>query len=182
MLFIPTRLEGAFIIEPQKRGDTRGFFARSWCCREFAQHGLEFNPAQANIAYNNRAGTLRGMHRQISPHEEAKLVRCTRGVLYDVIVDLRPDSPTHCQWIGVELTQDNHRMLFVPEGFAHGYLTLSTDSEVFYLVSEFYAPEAERGVRWDDPAFSIKWPDMDDYLISDKDRSWPDYTPDHDHS
>lgn len=182
MKFIPTRLAGAFIIEPHRITDQRGFFARSWCRNEFAGHGLQFQPVQANIASNRAAGTLRGMHRQIAPHEEAKLVRCTRGAIYDVIVDLRPGSPTHCQWLGVELTGDNHRMLYVPEGFAHGYLTLRPESEIFYLVSEFYAPQAERGVRWNDPAFGIEWPQMGDYLISDKDRSWPDYEADRDHS
>ncbi|HHS83830.1 MAG TPA: dTDP-4-dehydrorhamnose 3,5-epimerase [Gammaproteobacteria bacterium] len=175
MIFTESELKGAFIIEPEKLTDTRGFFARSWCQREFAEHGLNTNLVQANIAFNNKAGTLRGMHRQVAPHEEAKLVRCTRGALYDVIIDLRPDSSTCGRWLGVELNQDNHKMLYVPEGFAHGYLTLTDDCEIFYLVSEFYTPGAEKGVRWDDPAFGIKWPEIPDLLISEKDQAWPDY-------
>ncbi len=175
MIFTESKLKGAFVIEPEKLTDNRGFFARSWCQREFAEHGLNTNLAQANIAFNNRAGTLRGMHRQTAPHEEAKLVRCTRGALFDVIIDLRPGSSTCGKWFGVELTQDNHKMLYVPEGFAHGYLTLTNDCEIFYLVSEFYTPGAEKGVRWNDPAFGIEWPETPNLLISEKDRAWPDY-------
>ncbi|MDY7076058.1 MAG: dTDP-4-dehydrorhamnose 3,5-epimerase [Chloroflexota bacterium] len=175
MIFTETKLKGAFIIEIEMRGDERGFFARSWCQKEFEAHGVNLNWVQANIAFSKNRGTLRGLHYQIAPYEEAKLMRCTRGAIYDVIVDLRPESPTHKQWIGVELSADNHRMLYVPEGFAHGYQTLMDNTETFYPVSQFYAPEYERGVRWDDPAFDIKWPETDERIVSDKDKSWSNY-------
>lgn len=174
MIFEETKLKGAFIIELEKIEDTRGFFARAWCQEEFEAHGLNTNWVQANLVFSERWGTLRGLHYQIAPHEEAKLMRCIRGAIYDVIVDLRPESPTYKQWLGVELTADNHRMLYVPGGFAHGYQTLMDDNETFYPVSHFYAPGFERGIRWDDPAFGIEWP-LDVQVISDKDTSWPDY-------
>lgn len=174
MIFTKTALPGAYVIELDKRQDQRGFFARAWCQKEFAAHGLNPGIVQANLAFSPRRGTLRGLHYQLAPHAEAKLVRCTRGAIYDVIVDLRPDSPTHRRWIGVELTADNRRMLYVPEGFAHGYLTLVDESEVFYQTSQFYAPAFARGVRYDDPAFGIAWP-IGIAVISDADRNWPAY-------
>jgi dTDP-4-dehydrorhamnose 3,5-epimerase len=175
MIFTPTALGGAYVIDLDRREDDRGFFARAWCEREFAEHGLETRFVQCNIAFSPRKGTLRGMHFQRPPHAEVKVMRCTRGAIYDVIVDLRPGSPTHKQWLGIELTADNRRMLYVPEGCAHGYQTLVDDTEAFYPVSEFYTPEAEAGVRWNDPAFGIEWPDVEGALLSEKDRSWPDY-------
>ena len=176
MLFHETRLEGAFVIELEKREDTRGFFARGWCQKEFEDHGLVAQVVQANISYNKKKGTVRGMHYQVAPVEETKLVRCVRGGIYDVIIDLRPESPTYKQWIGVELTAENNKMLYVPENFAHGLQTLEDDTEVIYQVSQFYTPGAERGIRWNDPAFRIEWP-QDIEVISDKDADWPDYMP-----
>jgi dTDP-4-dehydrorhamnose 3,5-epimerase len=176
VIFEETRLAGAYFVDLERREDARGFFARTWCADEFADHGLVNRLVQANVSWNAEQGTLRGMHFQRPPHAETKLVRCTRGAVYDVIVDLRPDSETYKQWLGVELTDANRRALFVPEGFAHGYQTLAPDSEVIYQVSAAYAPKAEGGVRWDDPAFAIEWPDPDNALLSDKDRSWPDFT------
>jgi dTDP-4-dehydrorhamnose 3,5-epimerase len=177
MTFTETALAGAYVIDLERRTDDRGFFARAWCRREFEEHGLSPELVQCNVAYNKVAGTLRGMHYQREPHAEAKLVRCTRGALYDVIIDLRQDSPTYKQWIGVELNDENRRMLYVPEGFAHGYQTLVDGTEAFYQVSEYYTPEAEAGVRWDDPAFGISWPAAERRIISDKDQAWPDYRP-----
>ena len=176
MIFEETRLRGAFLVDLERRQDPRGFFARTWCANEFADHGLTTEVVQANVSFNPRQGTLRGMHFQRAPHAETKLVRCTRGAIHDVVIDLRPDSETYKEWLGVELTADNRRALFVPEGFAHGYQTLVPDSEVFYQVSEYYTPGAEGGVRWDDPAFGIEWPDPDNAFLSDKDRSWPDFS------
>ena len=174
MIFIPTALDGASLIELAPAGDERGFFARAFCRREFEAHGLNPNLAQCNLSFNKSRGTLRGMHYQLAPHAEVKLIRCTRGAIYDVIVDLRPQSRTFKQWMGVELTSDNHAMLYVPEGFAHGYLTLEENTEVFYQVSEFYSKEYERGVRWNDAAFGIEWP-IEPAIISDKDRRHPDF-------
>lgn len=173
MKFIETILSGAYVIELDRLEDDRGFFARSWCRHEFEAHGL--NPAlvQANISYNRRRHTLRGMHYQTAPHEEAKLVRCTRGALYDVILDLRPESESYRRWCAYELSQDNYRMLYIPEGFAHGFQTLENDTEMFYQHSEYYAPQAATGVRWDDPAFSIEWPEVQAPILSPKDRGWP---------
>lgn len=171
MIFTETALPGAWIIDPERREDERGYFARVYCEREFREHGLMPHIAQANTSSNPRRGTLRGMHYQVEPHREAKLVRCTRGAIHDVIVDLRPDSPTRLRWIGVELTAENARMLYVPEGFAHGFLTLEDHTEVTYQVSEFYAPGSERGLRWDDPGLGIEWPG-EVLVVSDKDRSW----------
>jgi dTDP-4-dehydrorhamnose 3,5-epimerase len=176
VIFEQTRLEGAYLIDLERREDERGFFARTWCADEFADHGLVNRLVQANVSWNARQGTLRGMHFQHPPHAETKLVRCTRGAIFDVIVDLRPDSETYKEWLGVELTDENRRALFVPEGFAHGYQTLVPDSEIIYQVSAAYAPQAEGGVRWDDPAFGIEWPDAGNALLSGKDRSWPDFT------
>ncbi len=171
MRLVATALEGVLLVEQERLADERGFFARTY--------DAELLPpiVQMSTSFNARAGTLRGLHFQRDPHGESKLVRCTRGAIFDVIVDLRPDSPTYRRWIGVELTAENRRMLYVPEGFAHGFQTLEDDTETFYQVSEFYAPGAERGLRWDDPAIGIEWPDAEGRLISGKDRSWPDYEP-----
>ena len=176
MIFRETTLKGAYIIEPERREDSRGFFARVWCRKEFLAEGLNGQLVQCNISYNKEKGTLRGMHYQVAPFAEIKLVRCTMGAMYDVIIDLRPQSPTYLQWVAVELTAENRKMLYVPENFAHGYQTLVDNTEVFYQVSQFYVPDSEGGVRYNDPAFGIKWP-MDVQGISDKDGSWPDYTP-----
>ncbi|GBD98068.1 dTDP-4-dehydrorhamnose 3,5-epimerase [bacterium BMS3Abin07] len=174
MIFKETSLAGAYIITIEKREDERGFFARSWCKNEFESHGLNSSFVQANVSFNKKSGTLRGMHYQVNPYEETKLMRCTRGAIYDVIIDLRPDSPTYKQWIGVELTAENYTMLFVPENFAHGFQTLEDGTEVTYQVSQFYSPGSEQGIRFNDTGFGIKWP-VDIRVISDKDRSWPDY-------
>lgn len=176
MIFNETRLPGAFVIEPERRKDARGFFARTWCQREFAEHGLSARLVQCNISFNARRGTLRGLHYQAEPFPEAKLVRCTQGALYDVIVDLRPASPTYKQWLTVELTADNRHQLYIPEGLAHGFQTLTDDVEVFYQMSEFYQPDAARGVRWDDPAFGIEWPSTELRIISAKDLSYPGWS------
>lgn len=173
MIFKETKLKGAFIIEIEKREDDRGFFARTWCKREFEEHGLTTHMVQSNISFNKIKGTIRGMHFQAVPYREVKLVRCTRGSMYDVIVDLRPESSTFRQWIGVELTSDNYRMVYVPEGFAHGYQTLEDNTEVAYQVSQFYLPDFERGLRYDDPQIGIDWP-VNNKIISDKDKGWPD--------
>jgi len=173
VIFTETGLTGAFVVDIEPRADERGYFARVWCAREFEEQGLESRFVQCNVAYNNKKATLRGMHYQSSPYAEVKLVRCTKGAVYDVIVDMRPGSDSYLGWTGVELTDDNHRMLYVPEGFAHGYVTLQDDSELFYQVSQFYTPQAEGGVRWNDPAVGIQWPDVGELLISDKDRAWP---------
>jgi len=175
MIFTPTELDGAFVIDLEPIEDERGFFARAWCQHELEAHGLSSRAAQCNVSFNTRKGTLRGMHYQRAPHAEVKIVRCTRGSIYDVIVDLRQDSPTHKRWIGVELSAENRRALYVPEGFAHGYLTLEDASETFYQVSEFYTPGAEGGLRWDDEAFGIVWPDVEISVVSEKDRAWPEY-------
>ena len=175
MIFLETALQGAFIIEPERVEDERGFFARTWCQREFAERGLSSRLVQCNISFNKGRGTLRGMHYQVAPSQEGKLVRCTKGAVYDVIIDLRPDSPTYKQWEGVKLTAESRRVLYVPENFAHGYQTLLDETEVFYQVTEYYSPDCERGVRYDDPAFNIKWP-MKVEVISEKDGSWPNYT------
>jgi len=177
MHFKETKLKGAYIIEPERLEDTRGFFARAWCEKEFEAHGLNSSLVQCNISFNKKRGTLRGMHYQLSPYEEAKLVRCTMGVIFDVIVDLRLDSATYLEWIGVELTADNRKMLYVPEKFAHGYQTLIPNTEVFYQVSQFYSKDFESGVRWNDPSFGIEWPETENIIISEKDRNWSDHVP-----
>jgi dTDP-4-dehydrorhamnose 3,5-epimerase len=174
VIFRETKLPGAYVIELEPHRDERGFFARTWCQREFEAHGLNPGLVQCNISYNEDRGTLRGMHYQAPPHEEAKLVRCTRGRLYDVIIDLRPDSPAFKQHIGVTLSAENRTMLYVPEGFAHGFLTLDDATEVFYQMSAFYAPEAARGVRWNDPAFGIEWPAPVEH-IKDRDQAYADF-------
>jgi dTDP-4-dehydrorhamnose 3,5-epimerase len=172
MTFKDTAIEGVVVIEPQKLVDERGFFARSWCREAFAERGLNPDVAQANIGFSPRRGTLRGLHYQAAPHAEAKLVRCTRGAIYDVAVDLRPDSPTFLGWIGLRLSADSHRMLYVPEGCAHGYLTLTDDAEISYQASRPYVREAARGRRYDDPALDIEWP-IEIEIVSEQDRSWP---------
>jgi dTDP-4-dehydrorhamnose 3,5-epimerase len=175
MRFTRTDVQDAYLIELERIEDARGFFARAWDESEFAERGLETRIAQCNVSYNGRKGTLRGMHFQRSPHEEVKQIRCIRGSLYDVIVDLRPQSASYKQWTGVELSADNRRMLYVPRGFAHGFQTLEDDTETYYMVSEFYVPGAEAGVRWNDPAFGIEWPLAEPSVISEKDQSWPDF-------
>ena len=177
MIFRETVVAGVFVIELEPREDERGFFARVFCRAEFEAHGLNPHVEQCNVSLSPQAGTLRGMHFQVTPHSEAKTVRCTRGALWDVALDLRPDSPSYLRWAGAELTDENRRMLYVPEGCAHGFQTLRPETEAFYQVSSAYAPGAERGVRWDDPAFGIDWPAAPARVISDKDRSWPDYDP-----
>lgn len=174
MKFIGAPLAGAYVIEIDPIADERGFFARTWCAEEFRQHALNPNLAQCSISFNTRRGTLRGMHYQDRPYPEAKLVRCTSGAIYDVIVDLRPTSTTYCQWFAVELAGDNHKMIYVPEGFAHGFQTLADNTEVFYQISETYRPECARGVRWNDPRFGIKWP-IREMVISQRDRDFPDF-------
>jgi dTDP-4-dehydrorhamnose 3,5-epimerase len=174
VIFSEGAVAGAFAVELELRRDARGWFARSWCAREFAQHGLLARIAQVNTQWSPQVGTLRGLHWQEPPHAEVKLVRCTRGAVYDVIVDLRPGSPTFRRSMACELTPDNGLMLYAPEGCAHGYLTLKEDTEVTYFTSEFYAPEAARGIRFDDPAFDIRWPAAV-RVVSNQDRQWPDY-------
>lgn len=168
MIFLETPIRGAYVIEIEKHEDERGFFSRSWCTEEFAAKGLDTRLVQCNVSFNKRKGTLRGLHYQVPPHAETKLVRCTRGALYDVIVDLRSGSPTFLKWFGVELTAENYRMLYIPQRFAHGFQTLKDRTEIFYQMSEFYAPEAARGLRWDDPRLGIAWP-VADRTISKKD-------------
>ena len=172
MIFVPTPLPGAYVLDLKRLEDERGFFARAFCQDEFKAQGLNTAVAQCNVSFNARRGTLRGMHFQASPHAEAKVVRCTQGAIWDVIIDLRADSRTFRQWYGVELSQGTRRALYVPEGFAHGFQTLADDSEVLYVMSEFFHPECAGGVRWDDPAFGIEWP-VADPLISDRDRNYP---------
>lgn len=176
MKFTQTKLAGAYIIDIERLEDERGFFARSWCEQELREHGLNPRLAQCSISFNRQRGTLRGMHYQIAPDEEAKIVRCTAGSIHDVIIDLRPESPTFTRWVGVELSAENRRMLYVPEGFAHGFQTLADNSEVFYQISEFYAPASARGVRWNDPRFGITWP-LEVTTMSDKDRLCKDFDP-----
>ena len=180
MIFKETRLKGAYIIEVEPLQDERGFFARSFCQKEFERHGLNSRIVQCSFSYNKTKGTLRGLHYQAEPFSEVKLVTCFKGTIYDVIVDLRQDSPTYCQWVAVELTGRRScssmasKMLYVPEKFAHGFQTLEDDTEVFYQMSEFYHPASASGLRWNDPAFNIHWPE-DDRLISETDRSFPDF-------
>ena len=176
MIFTETPLAGAYLIDLEKRGDDRGFFARAFCANEFAAHGLVSQFVQVNNSLTGAPGTLRGLHYQLAPRAETKLVRCIRGAFYDVILDLRAGSPTFGQSFGAELSAENRRMMYVPKGFAHGFLTLTGDTEAFYFVDEFYAPEQERGVRWNDPRFAIAWPSTP-AVISDKDRSWRDFDP-----
>jgi len=169
MKFTETKLKGAFIIEPELLEDERGFFARTFCREEFEAHGLNPNLVQCSISFNKKKGTLRGMHYQTPPHEEARIVRCTMGSIYDVIVNLRPHSETFRQWFATELSAGNRKMLYIPEGMAHGFLTLTANTEVFYQMSEYYNTQSSRGVRWDDPAFGIKWPAKPS-VVSQRDR------------
>jgi dTDP-4-dehydrorhamnose 3,5-epimerase len=174
MRFVETKLVGARVIEIEPHTDARGFFARSFCRDELTAAGLPGEFMQASVSYNIRRGTLRGLHFQAAPHEEPKLVRCTRGAIFDVIVDLRRTSPTHCRWFGVDLTADNRRTLYVPPGFGHGFQTLVDDTEILYQMAEPYVAELARGVRWNDPAFAIQWPD-EPVVISERDRTYLDY-------
>jgi dTDP-4-dehydrorhamnose 3,5-epimerase len=175
VIFKQTELKGVYLIEVEPIADERGFFARSFCRKEFETHGLNPSVAQCNVSYNRRKGTLRGMHYQVAPHAEAKLVSCLLGSIYDVIIDLRPDSATYCKWLAVELrAQEVEKMIYVPEGFAHGFQTLEDDTKVFYQIAAFYEPGSARGIRWDDPAFGIRWP-QGPRLLSDRDKSYPDF-------
>jgi len=174
MIFTETELKGAFIIDIEPREDERGFFARSWCEDEFKKHGLELRLVQCNISFNKKGGTLRGMHYQVAPFPEAKLVRCTMGAIYDVIIDLRNDSPTFRKWFSVELSAESRRALYIPENFAHGFQTLMDNTEVFYQMSEFYHPECAHGVRWDDTAFGIEWP-SGPRMLSRQDSEYADF-------
>ena len=175
MLFTKTKLPGCFIIEPDRFEDERGFFARAWSVSEFMAQDLEVHFIEGNISFNRKKNTLRGLHYQSPPHEQGKLVRCTRGAIYDVALDLRRDSPTYKEWVAVELSDENRFMLFVPGGLAHGFQTLEDDSEVYYEVTNTYAPANSFGVRWNDPAFKIEWPDAAERIIIPRDRDYPDY-------
>jgi dTDP-4-dehydrorhamnose 3,5-epimerase len=174
MKFIPTDLPDVWRIDPELKRDDRGYFARAWCQREFAEHGIDSRCLQANIAFNLQRGTLRGIHYNAAPHEEAKLVRCVRGGLHCIVLDLRPGSSTQERWLAQEITADNRRALWVPKGCALGYQTLADETEVHYLMSEFYMPEAARGIRYDEKAFAIRWP-LPVSVISEIDRNWPEY-------
>jgi dTDP-4-dehydrorhamnose 3,5-epimerase len=174
MLFADAGLPGAYVIEIEPVVDERGFFARTFCQKELATAGLETKMVQSSLSYNKQKGTLRGMHYQAEPNAEVKIVRCIRGMVFDVIVDLRPTSPSYCRWTGVELSAENHRALYIPKGFAHGFLTLSDDTELEYHISTSYIADSARGVRWNDPAFGIKWPDAP-RVMSSRDQDFPDY-------
>ena len=175
MRFTQTEIPGAYLIEVESHADERGSFSRLWCADEFAAHGLNTRLVQCNLSCNTTVGTLRGMHYQVAPRRETKVVRCLRGAIYDVLIDLRPESPTFRKWIAAELTPRNGRMLYVPEGVAHGFQTLVPDSEVLYLMSEFHSLDHARGVRWNDPAFAVRWPDASSRVMSDRDRGYPDF-------
>ena len=174
MRFTETKVAGAYVVDVDRMEDDRGFFARTFCRDEFAARGLRPSFVQCNVSFNMRRGTLRGLHFQELPHEEAKLVRCPRGAIYDVVVDLRTSSPTHGRWIAEMLTADNGKMLYIPEGCAHGFQTLEDNSEVFYQMSEAYHPESARGLRWNDPAFAIRWP-LANPIVSQRDAAYPDF-------
>jgi dTDP-4-dehydrorhamnose 3,5-epimerase len=176
MIFRETAIEAVWVIEPERYDDERGFFARTWDTLEFAAQGLTGKHVQSSISFNRRQGTLRGLHYQAPPREETKLVRCTAGAVFDVAVDLRPDSATYCTWVGVELSEENRLAIYVPEGCAHGFLTLADETEIEYQMSEFHAPDASRGVRFDDAAFGIAWPE-DVVVINERDRTYPDFAP-----
>jgi dTDP-4-dehydrorhamnose 3,5-epimerase len=176
VIFTPLALAGAYLVEPERLEDPRGFFARTWCEEEFRRQGLDSRLVQCNISFNRHQGTLRGMHYQAAPHAETKLVRCTMGAACDVVVDLRPESPTFRQWMAVELTAENRRMIYIPEGFAHGFQTLTENTELFYQMSTVYHPESARGLRWNDPALGIVWP-MAVTEISPRDQQYPDFAP-----
>jgi dTDP-4-dehydrorhamnose 3,5-epimerase len=172
MIFTESALKGVYLIEPERQEDERGIFARTFCVEEFSVRGLDAAVAQCNVSYNRRRGTLRGLHYQVSPHAEVKLVRCTMGAAFDVVVDIRPGSPTFRQWLGVELSARNRKMLYIPEGLAHGFQTLEDDTELFYQMSKAYVPEAARGIKWDDPAIGIAWP-MAPLVVSGRDQNYP---------
>lgn len=174
MTFQETKLPGVFEIGLERKADERGFFARAWCQKEFESKGLSHSLVQCSVSFNTRAGTLRGLHYQVPPYPEVKIVRCTKGALYDVVVDLRPDSPTFREWIAVELKSSDRNMVYIPHGCAHGFLTLEDETEVFYQMSEFYQPDASRGVRWNDPVFGIEWP-AKPTLMSERDRTYPNF-------
>jgi len=175
VIFNELEISGVFHVEQELHGDDRGFFARIWCQEEFKKHGLNDRLVQCSVSFNAKKGTLRGMHYQVAPYREAKLVRCSHGAIYDVAVDLRPESPTFKRHVGAELSEQNRKMLYVPEGFAHGFITLRDQTEVLYHISEFWSPAHARGVRWNDPAFGIKWPAQPE-IIADRDRNYPDFT------
>ena len=176
MKFVPTPLHGAHTIELEKRGDDRGFFARMFCRTEFSDAKLVPDFVQMNNSLSAKKGTLRGLHYQLAPSAEVKVIRCVRGALWDAIIDIRPDSPTFGKWFGAELTAENRRLMYAPRGFAHAILTLADDTEALYLVSDYYAPKEERGIRYNDPKFGVQWP-IEPVEISDKDRNWPDFDP-----
>jgi len=176
MIFKELELKGAFLVEVKKIEDERGFFGRAWCRNEFVEHGLNPDFVQLNTSFSRKRGTIRGMHYQVDPYQEVKFIRCTRGRIWDVIIDLRPGSPTFMKWTGNELSADNYRMVYVPENFAHGFMTLEDNSEVYYPVSQFYTPGAERGLRYNDPQFEIVWP-VEATMVSDKDRNHEDFSP-----
>ncbi len=172
MKFIETPLKGAYVVELEKREDERGFFARAFCVDEFAAHGLNTTVKQSNLSGSAQKGTTRGLHYQVSPMGEVKFIRCIKGAVFDVLVDMRPESSTYKQWFGLELSADNQKAIYIPEGFAHGHQTLEDDSQIMYLTSQVYSPEHERGVRWDDPAIHVQWP-LTPTVVSDKDQTWP---------
>jgi dTDP-4-dehydrorhamnose 3,5-epimerase len=175
IIFTETQLKGAFIVDPERFEDARGFLARSFSAKEFESRGLNPRIAECNISFSKKRYTVRGMHFQHPPFAQAKLVRCSKGAIYDAIIDLRPESPTFKQWIGEELTAENRRILYVPEGFAHGFQTLADDTEVFYQMTNFYNPGSEGGVRWNDPVFAIDWPATDGVTINERDQNYPDF-------
>lgn len=176
MIFEETALKGVFVIQPERKEDDRGFFARTWCAEEFASHGLNPRLVQCSLSYNKKKGTLRGMHYQVAPYEEAKLVRCTRGAIFDVIIDLRAGSATYTKHVSVMLSESNRFMLYIPEGMAHGFQTMEDDAEVFYQISQVFHPESARGVRWDDPYFGIQWPPAE-RILSARDRQYAAFVP-----
>jgi len=173
MIFTETKLKGAYLIDIDKKEDDRGFFARTFCRREFEGRGLCYQFVQCNVSVNRQKGTLRGMHYQTPPYQETKLVSCIRGAIYDVIIDLRPNSPTYCEWLSAVLTEENGKIMYIPEGFAHGFQTLGADTAVFYQMSEFYDPDYSTGLRWDDPGIAIEWPYEENRIISLKDQMLP---------
>jgi dTDP-4-dehydrorhamnose 3,5-epimerase len=174
VIFVPTPLAGAYVVEPERKSDERGFFARTWCRQEFARHGIDAEVVQSSISNNLRAGTVRGMHFAWPPSREAKLVRCERGAIHDAIIDLRPDSPTFTRHFAIELNQENRRALYIPPGFAHGFQTLADDTEVLYMMTDFYRAELADGVRYDDPAFGLRWPRPVSVIV-ERDRTYPDF-------
>ena len=174
MIFIDTPIPGAYVVEPEFISDARGSFARTWCADEFRRKGLNPALAQCSVSFNALRGTVRGMHYQAKPHAEAKLVRCTTGKLFDVIADIRPDSPAFKQWFSVELSAENRRMIYIPEGVAHGFQTLADGTEVYYQIADFYHPDLGRGIRWNEPSFQIRWP-LEVEIISERDRNYPDF-------